>query len=360
MGRPKEFYRGKRRYRWIITALLFLAAVLVILAAWLFYYMQQFVVYDKDGAHIRFDSSETSADTSSASDAAAVGSVDTEIVVDAPDYSEVYTGAGENLDNIRALYVRAEGVSAANLNYYASSAASGGANALLVQLKAEDGQLMWLSGLPLAVSYGLDGTEELAASFASAGESLWLAAEISTLTDYGMATRNLPLALKNASLAAITDGACAWLDPYNDEVREYYSTLMTQLADMGFDEIVVSGLYLPAAEGIVYSEEMTATPENSAAVSSFALWLRSEADELGLRLSARCETEALRGGTSAELGQRLELFWAVFDRIYIETTPDYFASDVQALEAALGGSDGARIVPIEATGTPSTESWAVG
>ena len=50
MGRPKSVYRGKRKYRWVITVTAFVVIALIAAAVGTFIYMQRYIVYDKDGS----------------------------------------------------------------------------------------------------------------------------------------------------------------------------------------------------------------------------------------------------------------------------------------------------------------------
>ena len=52
MPRPRTVYRGKRKYSWIITLAVTLLVVVILLAVWLFYHLQRYIVYDKDGLRL--------------------------------------------------------------------------------------------------------------------------------------------------------------------------------------------------------------------------------------------------------------------------------------------------------------------
>ena len=52
MPRPKTVYRGKRKYSWLITLLVSTLALLLLLTVWMFYHLQTYLVYDKDGVRL--------------------------------------------------------------------------------------------------------------------------------------------------------------------------------------------------------------------------------------------------------------------------------------------------------------------
>jgi hypothetical protein len=285
--------------------------------------------------------------------------VDAEIVVDQPAFDDVDIGAGEDISTLQARYIPADSMSSMNLSYYGSALASSGQNAMVLQLKTTSGYFSYLSSVPMAASYGVNGVEDISEAVAQLKEQgVYLVAEIAALQDDSLAFRNNPLALKNSSGSVVTEYGASWLDPYNKDVRTYITDIMAELADMGFDEIVLTGMTHPKSDDVVFSQEMTQTPDLAGSVSTFALRMSENARELGMKCSVLCDADALRQGTSADIGQDLELFARIFDRIYVSTDMNYLTMDVSALEAALGSGSGARIVPIVSGYTPGTESWA--
>lgn len=363
MGRPKNVYRGKRKYRAVITVLLFIMAFVIVAGVWLFDYMQRFIVYDKDGLTLELpfmESESAVGDAPEEENMISAPPVDVEIIVEEPDFSDVDLGAGEGLESLHARYILADSMSSENLSYYAFELASKEQNAMVLQLKTSGGYFSYLSNVPMASSYGVNGSEDIREAIAALKEQgVYLVAEISTLQDDAMAVRNSPLALKTSSGEVAEDSSGSWLDPYNSDVRSYITDIMAELADMGFDEVLLTGLAHPQIQDIVFSKSMTEAPSIASSVSIFALRMSESARELGLKCSVLCQANKLRDGTSADIGQDLELFFKFFDRVYVHTEMDYLAVDVGALENVLGGSAGARIVPIVSGYTPSTDSWAV-
>ena len=52
MARPRAIYRGKRKYGWIITVVLFLLIIAFMVGMWVFYDMQKYIRYEKDGLYL--------------------------------------------------------------------------------------------------------------------------------------------------------------------------------------------------------------------------------------------------------------------------------------------------------------------
>lgn len=363
MLRPRTVYRGKRKYSWIITLLATLVVVAIALAVWLFYYLQRFIVYDKDGLRLDLSAQREEIMRSGTAEQTpapvTVPHVDVEIVVDQRDYSEVVTDAGNNLRTIHAGFVAASDVNENTLRYYAGR--MGDFDALVLELKAADGFLRWHSGVALADSFAVNGTLELQELLDPLKEQgVYLIAQISALADITMAQRNAPIALQIAGTGtAFTDAdGVSWLDPYSDSTRAYLIALMAELQRMGFDEVLLSGVNCPDSDALQFSKQMTRTPDSVTAVSSFALWLREQADALDLHVSAILDIEALHteGGKA---GQSPVLFFKAFDRVAIEASFDSFTDDVAALQSALGGHSDTRIVAITEDYTPDIASYII-
>ncbi|MBE6996723.1 MAG: hypothetical protein E7427_00940 [Ruminococcaceae bacterium] len=362
MPRPRTVYRGKRKYSWIITLAAMLLVIAIALAAWLFYYLQRFIVYDKEGLHLDLSAPREELLRSDAPEATAqpaVPYVDVEIVVEQRDYSEIQTDAGNNLHSIHAVFVPAKDVTENTLKFYAGR--MGDFDTLVLELKAEDGFLRWHSGVPVADSFAVNGTLELREMLEPLrAQGVYLVAQISALADGAMALRNAPIALKSAVTGQpYTDAAGqTYLDPYSESTRAYLLALLTELQNMGFDEVLLSGVTCPDSDALQFSQKMTQTPDSVTAVSSFALWLREQADTLGLPVSV-CIGRAALTGEGDPAGQNAVLFFKAFDRVAVQTGFDSFQDDIAALESALGGQSDTRIVAVTENYTPELASYIV-
>ena len=362
MPRPRTVYRGKRKYSWIITLIVFFVVILILTAAWMFTYLQRFLVYDKDGLELVMPSEQSS--RLPASDGTPqhinVPKVDVEIVVDRTDYSSVETSAGEDLTPLHALLVPAKEITESNLDYYGLGI--GDFNAVVLELKGADGFLRYKSGIPLAESYGVNGDFDISAALGKLkSKDVYLIAQISALVDETMAVRNGPIALKNAVTGSpFQNSGGAWLDPYDDTVRTYLTDLMTELADLGFDEVLLTGLYCPDSENLQFSKSMTLTPDTCSAVSSLAFYLRETADALGIRLSAAVEAKPLEAGTSEAVGQDVAVFFKVFDHVIYDTAAAESYQCMNSLKEVLGDETAdLRIVPEADNYAPNHGSYIV-
>jgi len=363
MPRPRTVYRGKRKYSWLITLAVSLLVIVILLAVWMFYYLQRFLVYDKEGLRLDLSAQREMLTRSDTEDSAAapvsVPKVDVEIVVEQRDYSQVTTSAGTGLSELHARMVAADKMNENTLKYYVSN--PGEYDALVLELKGEDGFLRWHSAIPTADSYAVNGTLDISGSVAALKEKgVYLVARLSALTDSTMAQRNSPLALKNSATGGLlTDGkGHYYLDPYQDSTRAYLADLLSELHRLGFDEVLLDGFVCPDSEYLQFSLSRTQVPSPAEALMSLALWLREQADALGMKLSVIVDGEGLRSG-EVKNGQSAELLFRVFDRLAVETGADTMTNELSALKAALGSDEELRIVPITANFTPDRQSYIV-
>lgn len=320
MARANEFYRGRRKGLRPLTVCVIVAVVLILALALVLQYFERFLVYTPDGVSLELPF--LSGEAADVTAGTGPQHVDGTVVFDAPSFEDVQQRDVSGMAAIHALYVPIDEVSDVGLTLAAGNLAGISADALLLQMKDASGRLAWASTVKEAVSYGASSAYDPTQSLAALRErGVYLAAEVCCCTDALMAERNLPLALKNADGAAYADAAGVWLDPLNGEVRNYLAALCRELAEMGFDEIVLTGLAFPEnAADVRFSQALSSTPDAASAVSALASWLTAALADTGVRVSAECPVSAVLSGTPAASGQDPKLFFKLFDRVYAYTS----------------------------------------
>ena len=364
--KPKDIYRGRRKYRTLVTVVLFVAVLLIICALILFYALQKYIVYGQDGIslHLPFMEQEEQAEEVIEPEAEPRTSTDVvaEIVVESPAFDEVDTDAGQNLTAVKALYVPADELDPVSLAVYASQASDDYINALILEMKPESGQLSWKSGVGDTAAFGTSGTEDLTETISSLkSKGVYLVAQLSCFADEMMATRNLPITITDSNGNVYTDssGNC-WLDPYNKASRQYIIDLITEIEAMGFDEVLLTNFMHPvAATALTYSQDMSYAMDVVSCISSNALKIKEAFEESDIRISVLADNSSLRNGLEAQSGQDLNFFYKVFDRIYCYTTADYIGTDSGALSEAMETGDfSLRFVPIMSE-SPGLPCWVI-
>ena len=364
MARRKDVYRGRRRGRFpvvpIVTALLILLAVAVIL----FYGLQKYAVYSKDGVKLaipgltQLPAAETDDGEPLPSGPRPLSDVPADIVVDPADYSAVALRDGADVQPLHGRWYTQKQMRAGALA--ALGAATQTSDTLVLEMVDFDGALFWASPSETASAYAVNGQADLAELLAPLKEKGYtLAAAVSCTRQTLLAKRCPAMALRNAAGDPYSDERGAWLDPYSLQAREYLLSLLTELRDAGFDEIVLTGLSFPANDkAVYYGQQRLGATTPRAAVSALAVWLGRNAPE-DMTFSVWLEADAVRGtgDEEKESVQDAALFCRVFDRLYLQSSEYDLPYDAAALAALAGAEDmGDRFIPVVYS-APETGSY---
>lgn len=349
-----EVYRGRRKRLNVLGVVFGALAALILLTVVLFFGLQKYIVFEHDGVRVALPGAAAGEDGALPNDETAPEQVNAVLEITDPDYSAVPAAAGEGLANMAAVFVPAQDVSMSGVGRYMSVMSSYGANALVLEVKPVSGQLVWASSSPTAAAYSLNGTLDLEAMVAALrqqdeDDELYLVAQLSCCIDGLLAERCPSAALRFATGAAYADSEGAWLDPYSATVSAYLSELCSELAEMGFDELLLKSLSLPITEeAIGFSVELSSTPTPEAAVCGLAVELTNALEGYDIPVSAILDTTSLRSGLADKSGQNLELFGKVFDRLCSATDSAWLSGvDRDSIDQYLTlGSLETRYVPI--------------
>ena len=343
----------------------------------LFYGMQKYAVITKDGVDVVLPGMEPEglALDSQGKEIRSFDPVETELVIESPDYSRVTAVAGKDAGPLRAIFIASDDLNRDNLLNRAAQLNSG--NALVLEMKPRSGYLMWQSETKMCRDYGLAVQSDLAEAWPQmlqelrdyAGEQdkeLRLVAQISCCLDSMLATRSTFYALRNAAGFDVNDENGYWLDPYNADLRSYIVQLVRELYAMGFDEVVLADVAHPVAqvaEGqdpptYLYTREMSTTPNPTNAVCGFALYVARElADRDGL-LSIYTGTRRSLVGLDAGTGQDAPLFLKLYDRVYFRTDRYEYTFNFQDIDGYVSiGSPNDRFIPVVINYLPDNSSW---
>ena len=349
-----EVYRGRRKRLNVLGVVFGALAALILLTVVLFFGLQKYIVFEHDGVRVARPGAAAGEDGPLPNDETAPEQVNAVLEITDPDYSAVPAAAGEGLADMAAVFVPAQDVSMSGVGRYMSVMSSYGANALVLEVKPVSGQLVWASSSPTAAAYSLNGSLDLEAMVAALRQQdedgeLYLVAQLSCCIDGLLAERCPSAALRFATGAAYADSEGAWLDPYSATVSAYLSELCSELAEMGFDELLLKSLSLPITEeAIGFSVELSSTPTPEAAVCGLAVELTNALEAYDIPVSAILDTTSLRSGLADKSGQNLELFGKVFDRLCSATDSAWLSGvDRDSIDQYLTlGSLETRYVPI--------------
>lgn len=241
-----DTYRGRSRSRTVLTALIVILLVLLVAVVAFFLFAQRYIVYTDDGqAHLELPFFQKATPTPGPAPAESQ-----DIVIITPDPTStpaptlkptvkaVWLLRGALTDGTAAEQVRAEG-----------------GNAVMFNMKADDGTLGYVSSLPQAIALNSSAAEaglnDSIKDLTSGG--LYTIARVSCFKD-NKAPRN------DNSLAIKTNSGYNWQDPEGRRwmnvsipaAWEYIIGVCKELAELGFDEILLENSGYPTEGNLHY------------------------------------------------------------------------------------------------------------
>lgn len=333
-------YRGRVTMQGFLRGLIIvLAVVLVILLIAYFAVFQRYLVYTDKGAEFRPPWAQE--ESPSPSDPI-------HVVVDSPSPSPEESQEPVPAD-LRAVWLP---LSALDDGTAREQAEAAGANAVIFDMKLPDGTLAYHSGQALADQAGVnfpdpDGARAEAIRGLNQGD-LVTVARVSCCRDdlLYQADRSLNLQTAGGKLWAGDDGGY-WVNPADERVRAYLAGIAGELAELGFDEILLDYAGYPPERNPkwVASEEsgQAGTPDQAVA-GLYQAVAQALAPYDGVRLAIRATADALTGADTLT-GQTAANLTAWADRIYLPEAPE--GVDYPALLSAAGAEDPERLTVLE-------------
>lgn len=324
MVRGYHNYRGRiRRQKRLLAVVL----LLVILAAIAFLVVQNYIVYDDEGhAHIQlpFSRQEEQQDTQEP------GLSGSDVNIDYID--------NEYAPHLDVLHAQMMATSALRQEPEEALAALAG-NAFAVEVKRVNGSIVYDSGvnIPGEVEVGDISTDAVKA-MAAAGN--YAVARMSVFCDsyFVRAYPNAALHWEGGDFWYDASGM-AWLDPSHPQTLVYITTLCQELAQLGFDELLLDYFSYPTTgdRSVIGGLEDTDRVE---VLTDFVKSLRANLPD-DVRLSI-----VLRSEVAEEFGLSAEMLAQRFDRLYVTGDVDTGAL-LQALPEKFDAET--RLVPIVAS-----------
>ncbi len=317
-------YRNKRLIEKIVAVFAVVLAAILLFVICRFVYLRRFLVYGDEAVTLNYDLMLDVQGQKKPSDI--MSAYELEIVED--DGRSNASLADGPLKPIHGYYLTTAMLRDLPSVQSALEALEEPPNTLLFEMKSIYGNFYYdteISGTYLA-SADIDGIAALIGEY-SAENVTYLAARIPAFTDNNFAIENQSCGLPMRSGALwMNEDNCYWLDPMAEDVQDFLVNMASELAEMGFDEIVFDGFHMPDSENIVYD---TGDWTREEAVAEAARTLRAALKELPIRVSFGSESPLVAPYT---------------DRVYLTTDNGGAVADmVAAVEPYLEEPD-AQIV----------------
>ena len=235
-------------------------------------------------------------------------------------------------------------------------------NAVILDMRSEDGSLHYVSDLSLAIesesSAALPGLNEAIRSM-NRNPSLYTIARVSCFPDAKLAASAPDLALQRASGVPWRDSSqTSWLSPHCDVVQNYLFDICRELADLGFDEILLTNCAYPTqgARSQTYGSSNDSIEALSVTMEDFYQEMRSILDAEAVHLSILWEPSPTNEEDQELSGQKLDTLILTADRVWMEN--DY--EDAAEVFSAHGLSfSNPSLVSIRSNFGNSSFSWAI-
>lgn len=252
----KLSYRHKRRILKALKVLGLSVLILSVLMAFLLIYMQRYIVYTSDGAHLDFTRTTLDIPLSEESDTPAKpdhGLGEVEII-----YMDEAEATEGKLKQINGVYITTDMLRNSPQLVLESLKELDNTTAVMIDVKDRIGNFYYnteIAGVEKANTTALD---ELIAYLTRNGFPM--IARIPAFVDSNFALEHHNLSLKiDGGALWVDETGNYWLDPENPTVLSYQEQICKELSSLGFQEVVFNDFYYPTSGSIVYTSNLTRT-----------------------------------------------------------------------------------------------------
>ena len=239
-------YRGRRTLHDVLRAIAIVLAVLVALAVAVLVWGQNYIVYTDDG--IRFNPPAWLQAFREKGDGEPAESGEINLVVRPPDESR------EEPEPFVPVVVPMTLEQAVGEQREALLEQAGG-NAVLLEVKGSGGKLLFRSEQALALEMGAnpeDPSVNGQLEQLNAREDVYTVARLCCFADETLGSSHSYAILTNSGYRWTDPAGIHWVSPTNQQVRDYLVGLMTELARLGFDEILLTHCGYPDEGNLHY------------------------------------------------------------------------------------------------------------
>ena len=256
-------FRTRRRLKGLFIALLSLTMAFIL--AWLGWvvYLERYIIYTRDGVVLDLDLD--------------LDQYDEGVVATPPDANEtvpIFYNEGSNAQEMNAELTQLWG-------YYISfDALAKDINAcrdqlallpagtpVIIELKSGYGKFHYSTSVPgaeLSDSVNIAEVDSLIQDLRS--RNLYLIAKVSAFRDRAYGLKNVPQGIYHVNKKGLwpDNNNCYWLNPTNPTVLSYISSIVQELKEMDFDEVLLADFSVPVSDKVYFKEDRTEALKNAA------------------------------------------------------------------------------------------------
>jgi hypothetical protein len=256
-------YRTRRRLKTLGIAALALTMLLAVLSLFWVVYLERYIVYTRDGVVLNLELD--------------LDQYDEGVVAHPPDANEtvpIFYNEGSNAQEMNAELTQLWG-------YYISfDALAKDINAcrdqlallpagtpVMIELKSGYGKFHYSTSVPgaeLSDSLNIAEVDSLIQDLRS--RNLYLIAKVSAFRDRAYGLKNVPQGIYHVNKKGLwpDNNNCYWLNPTNPTVLSYISSIVQELKEMDFDEVLLADFSVPVSDKVYFKEDRTEALKNAA------------------------------------------------------------------------------------------------
>lgn len=345
-------YRGRRTITDILKLVAIILGILVVLSVAGMLYLQRYLVYTDDGVRLELPpflqslrENDPSGEPGGSASLPDPGSVS---VVVQPDGSGSEP-QGPDAEKEPAAFALALPVSDVTAGSAAAKLEEAGADQLILAVKSQDGKLAWLSARPEAERAKVNGAQASTDALRQWNQGeVYTIALVCCFRDNSIPYFHNPMALRQGNGNWRDELGLRWLSPANDRSQAYIAGLCGELAELGFDEIVLEDFSFPIHGKVerINRGESYDPARFSAELEHLLSQVQAAVEPYGAKLSLRVERDSLAGAETLS-GITPQLLEQYAYRIWVED--DGLAPAAQDLLEQAGITGGPqRLVSITA------------
>lgn len=261
-------YRHRRSLQRIGTVLLVLALILVIVWLCWVVWLQRYVVYTDDGATLNFELSSYDVTGEEA------------VPPQAEEKISIFYNEGadaidttKEMEQLNGYYITSDMFQQDMSNVLTQIERLPAETAVMIDMKGPFGSFFYQTNLGNAVvsaSTDIQAVADLVKKLETKG--FYTIARISAFRDRTFGENNVPCGLYMLSRAGLwmDEGGMYWLDPTNASVTSWISSVVLELRDMGFDEVLLDNFRFPNSDKYIFTGDKPAALQAAAATINSA------------------------------------------------------------------------------------------
>ncbi len=324
-------YHGRSRFKRFLKTLAIVLLILIVLGVALAVYLQRFLVISHDGVRLEIPFFQREEQPGQTQDPALPPVVTPEPPL------EIVTP--EPPPEPRALHPVALPEAALYDGTAVEQIQGAGGDCALFDMKTNSGRLAYSTQLELAVQANLTVESpaiNAAAKALNATEGLYTVARVSCFKDHDTSNVNRALCVTTNSGYRWTDPeGIRWISPTNPTVRDYLTQICVELAELGFDEILLDNAGYPNQGNLHYIKKGAAydAAQFSTVIDGFYAQVADALAGYDVKLSVVTTAEAMAGmdsltGQTPENLARADRLWLVDETGALAPTEMTLSTDV--------------------------------